>query len=57
MASLSSQCGYIDAQGEVIIPFQYSAAFNFNGGLARVVQDGKHGYINKIGEYIWQPTK
>jgi hypothetical protein len=57
MASLSGLCGYIDSRGEVVIPFRYGAAYNFIGGLARIVQDGKQGYIDTSGEYIWIPSK
>src|SRR5436190_22307507 len=38
--------GFINDKGEVIIPFMYDDASIFSDGLARVMKEGKHGYIN-----------
>jgi hypothetical protein len=43
--------GYIDPTGE-IIPLQYDDAFDFRGGLAAVVKDGKFGFIDKKGQNV-----
>jgi hypothetical protein len=41
----------------VIEPRDLSSAKPFHNGLAEVVtQDGRWGYIDKSGRYIWQPT-
>ena len=44
--------GYIDKTGEVIIPFEYDSAENFNEDLAIVCKDNKYGYIDKIGQAV-----
>lgn len=58
--------GYISKEGEVAIKPQFDDAKDFQGGLAGVnigylpfsdtKRDGKWGYIDKSGAYVWEPT-
>lgn len=49
--------GYINARGELVIPFQYKKAYPFSeNGLAFVVgDDGLGGYIDKSGQFVIEP--
>lgn len=49
--------GYIDMNGELVIPFQYDQAFPFSeNGLAFVVgENGLGGYIDSNNEFIIEP--
>ena len=50
--------GYIDRSGKQVIAPAFSKAERFHCGLARVtVADDKSGYINRRGEFVWQPTR
>jgi hypothetical protein len=43
--------GFIDINGEIIIPLKYALSWNFNEGLALVKEvDGPYYYIDKQGE-------
>lgn len=46
--------GFIDKSGKVVIPIQFSTAWDFSEGLACVQKVGerKMGYINKQGELV-----
>jgi hypothetical protein len=47
--------GYLDQSGALVIPMQFKRADDFCGGLAYVEdQDGKMGYIDLDGNYIWR---
>jgi hypothetical protein len=50
------QFGYIDEQGQVVIPLQYSAAHRFSNGLAAVAPELDEwegwGYIDRDGELV-----
>ena len=61
--------GFIDMTGKIVISPQFDLAEPFCGGLARVGVgrwiplkfssqrfEGKFGYINKQGVYVWRPT-
>ncbi len=53
-----SLMGYIDKTGEIVIPLQFDEMiFPFQNGLARVTVDGKIGYIDKTGKWVWKPTE
>lgn len=39
--------GFIDKQGKIVIPCQYTNAGDFHGGLAVINQDYKYGFIDK----------
>jgi hypothetical protein len=44
--------GYIDKQGEIVIPIQYDDAGFFSEGLARVRVNGKYGFIDTKGNMV-----
>ena len=45
--------GYCDSlRIKVLIPCQYDSAYSFSDGMARVLKDGKTGYINASGKLI-----
>ena len=48
------KCGYIDLEGNEVIPLEYDDAndFNFSTGLAIVKKDNKYGFINKDGDTV-----
>lgn len=47
------QNGFMTTFGKIVIPIQYSYAYNFNEGLAMVAnQEDKYGFINKKGTVI-----
>ncbi len=50
--SKNGKYGYINQNGEVVIPFSYDRTYDFSDGVAKVEKDGKFGYINKNGEKI-----
>lgn len=47
--------GYMDKEGKKAIDFQYHDAFSFHEGYAKVMVNGKFGYINKTGGYVLIP--
>jgi outer membrane protein assembly factor BamD (BamD/ComL family) len=55
-AKKDGKYGFIDIKGNVIIPFIYEFAHNFEGGVAQVVQiinnKDLRGYINKTGKIV-----
>ena len=44
--------GYIDKQGNEVIPCQYDFAWSFHEGLARVIRGNKWGFIDKTGKEV-----
>ncbi len=44
--------GYIDKNGNIVIPFQYDRAGNFQEGLAAVQRGRSWGYIDQKGDVI-----
>ncbi len=48
---------YFDKTGNVVLPFsnEYESYGNFTEGLARVMRNGKWGFINKMGEEVITP--
>lgn len=53
----SGACGYRDDRGELVIPYQFDAAFPFSGGLAAVGSQAGHkstlyGFIDTAGEAV-----
>jgi hypothetical protein len=62
--------GYVDVRGRIVIPPQFDWAEPFHRGVARVgfdvnppidmpmaFSDGKWGYIDIEGNWIWKPTR
>jgi hypothetical protein len=48
--------GFINRNGEFVIPLEYDHVEPFRGGLARVVKDRITGYINQQDEFVWKTT-
>jgi len=44
--------GYIDTLGNVVIPFDFEIALDFNEGRALVIQNGKKGFIDGNGNIV-----
>lgn len=44
--------GFIDANGELVIPANYESSNGFSEGIAKVTKNGNEGYINKSGNEI-----
>jgi hypothetical protein len=51
--------GYIDRTGKMVIEPKFDVAEDFSEGIARVYSDypDKFGYIDKMGNFVWYPTK
>ena len=58
--------GYIDKTGRIVIEPRFGRAFLFSGGLAMVSFGeppdvigaiGKRGYIDRKGNYVWEPSE
>jgi Flp pilus assembly protein TadD len=47
--------GYINKNGKIVIPPQFSEAGEFSNGLAQIRENGKSGYINTYGEIVIAP--
>ncbi len=52
LVQMDNTTGFIDLDGNVIIPFMWSHATPFENGLSIVGVNGKWGVINKVGELI-----
>jgi len=52
---ISDNFGYVNLEGDLVIPCRFEHAGNFFEGLANVTIDGKKGFINKNGEVIIEP--
>jgi hypothetical protein len=48
--NINGKWGFINQNGEWVIPPQYEYAMNFQDGLACVKENGRYGYINKEGK-------
>ncbi len=49
--------GAIDRSGKVVVEPQYDSAIEFSGGMARVTQNGKTGFIDATGRLAISPKK
>jgi hypothetical protein len=48
--------GFMDTTGAIVIDCIYREVTPFNSGIAQVrLWDGKIGYIDRTGKYIWEP--
>jgi len=52
---ISDNYGYVNLEGDLVIPCRFEHAGSFFEGLANVTIDGKKGFINKNGEIIIEP--
>jgi len=48
--------GLIDKRGRWLVPPQFDHVGPFEGGLAYVAVDGKFGYVDTQGQFVWKPT-
>ena len=48
--------GYIDNNGKIKIPCNYSFASDFTEGFGRVQINGKYGFIGTDGNYLLEPN-
>src|SRR5690606_26965947 len=51
-AEIDGKFGYIDDQGNEVIPVIYDMATSFEDGMAMVQKNGKFGFIDKQGNEI-----
>lgn len=49
--------GLIDLEGKMVVDYKFEFANVFENGLALVRENGKQGYINTKGDYVWQGEK
>ena len=55
MINSSVNNGFIDKNGNIVIPFIYQSTNSFSKGLARVFDwNDNNGYINKHGIEYWE---
>ncbi len=45
--------GFVDTRGNLVIPYKYSNAHDFSGGLAAIMnEEGKWGFVDKTGKMV-----
>ena len=49
---LNGQWGFVNQQGQVVIPLKYSYAWSFRKGLAVVELNGQYGVVDKTGKEL-----
>lgn len=49
--------GYVNKSGTIVIKPVFESADPFVDGLALVEFDGKKGYIDRSGKFVWGPAK
>ncbi|RBL89533.1 WG repeat-containing protein [Chitinophaga flava] len=52
----NGKTGYINQQGEIVIPARFAVGEDFSEGLANVREGGLYGYINAKGEWVIRPN-
>ena len=55
--SNDNKWGYVNKSGTVVIKPAFESADPFVEGLALVEFDGKKGYIDRSGKFVWGPEK
>ena len=55
VSDISGRWGYIDAEGNVVVPFNFERALEFVGDRAPVRVGGKWGYIDLAGNVAIEP--
>ena len=48
----NSKCGYVDVSGRHVIPCTWDESWPFQDGLARVMNNGMMGMIDRRGELV-----
>lgn len=56
MDQASAKWGYMDKNGEMVIPAQYDRALPFKNNVAPVMKDGKWGLVDMQGAWVAKPT-
>ncbi len=56
LAIKEDQSGFINIEGEVIIPFEYEDAFPFYKDYASIKKNGKWNYLNYRGEKVFNDS-
>jgi hypothetical protein len=49
---LNNKCGFVDTDGNEVIPLKYDAASYFYEGRARVTLNGKYGFVDADGNKV-----
>ena len=52
MSEKDNRFGFIDREGNEVIPIEYDCALSFSEGYACVYKNNKCGYINKNNEIV-----
>lgn len=50
----SPPSGFIDPEGNMVIAVKFRGGNSFENGLCLVETEDSIGYINKMGEFVWQ---
>jgi hypothetical protein len=50
----SPPSGFIDLHGQIVIEPTFHSAESFHDGLSLVTTEDSIGYINRLGEFVWQ---
>jgi len=53
----NNRWGYVNKSGTIVIKPVFESADPFVEGLALVELDGKKGYIDRSGKFVWGPAK
>ncbi len=46
------KCGYIDMDGNIVVPIEYDVLSAFSEGVAIIAKDGKYGYVDHDGNIL-----
>lgn len=55
LASKNHRCGYVNAERQTVIGFEYDMALPFSEGIACVALARKYGFIYKSGSWVAEP--
>ncbi len=47
--------GYVDVNGNEILPCKYDATYPFENGMGKVMKGNKYGLVDKTGAFVVQP--